>query len=160
MIVEMKLSQRTLSRLVGFPSFYLVLLVVVHAFGASALWADSDEAKPSTSKAIEAIDQAQGFKLRETAAQTLGIKFSDVDVHELTAEPDGVVRFQDFVAVYRRRGGWIKMVEVEGKRLSDGRLLFASKEFRVGDQIAVQGAPALRVIDMDLWGPKADACGD
>lgn len=159
-MVKIKLSQRLLSRLIGFQSFWLALLVVINVFGTSTLWADADDPKPSTSKAIEAIDQTQGFKLKENAAQTLGIKFSDVNGHELTAEPGGVVRFQDFVAVYRRRGGWIKMVEVEGKRLSDGRLLFSSKEFRVGDQIAVQGAPALRVIDMDLWGPKADACGD
>lgn len=125
-------------------------------------WADSDErgAHALSSKAIEAAEQTQGFRLKIQAAQALGIEFVPVESRDLVAESQGIVQFQDFVAVYRRRAGWIRMVEVEGTRLPDGRLRFYSKEFQSGDEIASRGAPELRVIDMDLWGPKADACGD
>ena len=112
------------------------------------------------SKAIEAAEMQKGFRLRERAAQALGIQFGPVSGDSIIVGPMSVVRFQDFTAVYRRRDGWIKMVEIEGVRESDGRLRFSSKDFASGDEIALQGASELRVIDMDLWGPKAYACGD
>lgn len=122
-------------------------------------WADGGE-EAHGSRAIEASDQAQGFRLRERAARALGVEFAPIDSNNLIAEPSGIVRFQDFIAVYRKRDGWIRMVEIEGTKSNGGALKFFSKDFRTGDEIAIRGAPALRVIDMDLWGPKADACGD
>ncbi|MGE4108435.1 MAG: hypothetical protein AB7F66_14610 [Bacteriovoracia bacterium] len=138
------------------------VLVGFHAASATVVFA-SDEAKKSqssNSKAIEGAELEKGFRLRAQAAESLGVRFTLVGASQLVAEPGGIVRFQDFTAVYRRRDGWVRMVEIEGAESADGKIHFSSKDFSAGDEIAIQGAPALRVIDMDLWGPKADACGD
>ncbi len=129
----------------------------------STAWTATDEKEtvaPVFPKAIEAAQMDKGFRLKERARQALAIQFTPVQAHEVSVGAGGVVRFQDYIAVYRKRDGWIRMVEVEASPNSDGGLRFSSKDFQPGDEVANQGASALRIIDLDLWGPKADACGD
>lgn len=141
----------------------LSVAVVVLTCVSYSVGADESEAPKSRigpGKAVLEAVEANGIRLSEKAVQNLNLRFSPIATDEAAKIPvTALVKFQDFLAVYRKRDGWFKMVEVE-PRIQNGTALIASKDLKLGDEIVVENASLLRVVDLDVWGPEADACAD
>lgn len=141
----------------------LVLLSIVSALFSISGHAEEGEA-PKTriglGKAVLEAIEANGIKLSEKASQNLNLRLVTVSNNGVSKVPiSALVKFQDFLAVYRKRDGWFKMVEVE-PRFQDQTALISSKDLKAGDELVVENASLLRVVDLDVWGPEADACAD
>lgn len=127
------------------------------AFAAEEGGAAKDRVGPG--KAVEAANEKDGFKLSEKALRGMGLTLAKVSSAQQTVPMQSLIRFQDFSAIYRVRDGWFRLVEVEPS-ISGGRASFSSKEFHLGDQLVLQGGSLLRVVELDIFGPEADACAD
>lgn len=111
-------------------------------------------------KAVIEAQEASGIKLSEKATRNLELQFASVTQTGFVAvSPAALIKFQDFFAIYRKREGWFKMLEVE-PRSSNGKVVISSKELKAGDEVVTTNADLLRVVDLDVWGPEADACVD
>jgi hypothetical protein len=110
-------------------------------------------------KAVVAASQEEGIKLSEKAMKTLEIKFLEINGSAVSVPKSALIQFQDFSAIYRERAGWLKMVEVEPV-FKNGHAIISSKEFRGGDRLVVENGGLLRVVELDIFGPEADACAD
>lgn len=111
-------------------------------------------------KAVLEATMENGLKLSEKAALNLELRFVQIrQSGAFTIPTSALVKFQDFYAIYRQRNGWLKMVEVE-PQVANGTARVSSKEIRPGDEIVIENADLLRVVDLDIWGPEADACVD
>lgn len=111
-----------------------------------------EEASPNVGpgKGVEAFGH-EGMKLSAKAAASLGLKTSPIAGGGSVKVPaSALVFFQDEVGVYRSRGGWIKLVEVELGERTRRDAVVRSKELKPGDQLVVAGAAAIRVIELDL----------
>lgn len=111
-----------------------------------------EEVGPSVGlgKGVEAFGH-EGMKLSAKAAANLGIKTSPIAGAGAVKVPaSALVFFQDEVGVYRSRGGWIKLVEVELGERTRRDAVVRSKELKQGDRLVVAGAAAIRVIELDL----------
>lgn len=141
----------------------IACLIIAAAFFTSASQAEEAEA-PKTrigpGKAVLEAVEANGIRLSEKAIHNLNLRFAPVANGGVSKVPaSALVKFQDFLAVYRKRDGWLKMVEVE-PRFQDMSALIVSKDLKPGDELVVENASLLRVVDLDVWGPEADACAD
>ena len=113
---------------------------------------EKEEANPNVGpgKGVEAFGH-EGMKLSAKAAASLGFKTSPIAGNGAVKVPvSALVFFQDEVGVYRSRGGWIKLVEVELAERTKRDAIVRSKELKPGDQLVVAGAAAIRVIELDL----------
>ncbi|MDX6768805.1 MAG: hypothetical protein SF051_04685 [Elusimicrobiota bacterium] len=111
-----------------------------------------EEASPNVGpgKGVEAFGH-EGMKLSAKAAASLGLKTSPIAGAGAVKVPaSALVFFQDEVGVYRSRGGWIKLIEVELGERTKRDAVVRSKELKPGDQLVVAGAAAIRVIELDL----------
>lgn len=111
-------------------------------------------------KAVTEASQDHGFKLSPKAIASMGLGSLKVGSGNVIAVPSSsLVKFQDFNAVYRKRADWYRMIEVEPS-FSGRSALIPAKDFQPGDEIVTENVGLLRVVDLDLWGPEADACAD
>ena len=110
-------------------------------------------------KAVIAANEKEGFKLSEKAQQSLNLSFSKVTSLKVTVPLDALISFQDFLAVYRLRNGWFRLVEVE-PHIQGQQATFTSKDLNPGDQMVITNGGLLRVVELDIFGPEADACAD
>lgn len=110
-------------------------------------------------KAVLEASEQQGIKLSDKALNSLKLKLQPVAGSELSIPKNALIRFQDFLAVYRLRDGWFRLVEIEPK-LYGNQATITSKELKTGDQIVVHNGGLLRVVELDIFGPEADACAD
>ncbi|MBX3022770.1 MAG: efflux RND transporter periplasmic adaptor subunit [Bdellovibrionales bacterium] len=110
-------------------------------------------------KAVIAADKDKGIKLSEKALKTLDLAFVQVQNPHLSVPRSAMVYFQDFSAIYRLRDGWFRMVEVEPS-INGEQATFSSKDLKQGDQVVVRNGSLLRVVELDVFGPEADACAD
>lgn len=111
-----------------------------------------EEASPNVGpgKGVEAFGH-EGMKLSAKAAASLGLKTSPIASTGMVKVPaSALVFFQDEVGVYRSRGGWIKLVEVELGERTKRDAVVRSKKLKPGDQLVVAGTAAIRVIELDL----------
>lgn len=138
-------------------------IFIFSTFFPGFAWAEEGEA-PKTrigpGKAVVEATMENGIRLSEKAAHNLELHFSPIKQSgSVTVPTTALVKFQDFYAIYRKRDGWFKMIEVE-PRVTNGTSVISSKEIKVGDEIVIVNADLLRVVDLDVWGPEADACVD
>ena len=138
------------------------LLVTLVLFGVRFAHAEEEgKAKDriGPGKAVVAADEKQGIKLSQKAQKSLNLTLANVNSSNVSVPAASLVSFQDFLAIYRVRDGWFRMVEIEpniqGKVAS-----FSSKDLRPGDQIVIGNGGLLRVVELDVFGPEADACAD
>lgn len=110
-------------------------------------------------KAVVAANQKQVFKLSEKALKTLELELMPIENSRILVPRNALIQFQDFAAIYRLRDGWFRIVEVE-PAMSGERAMFSSKEFKPGDKVVVKNGSLLRVVELDVFGPEADACAD
>ncbi|MAV91138.1 MAG: hypothetical protein CL676_06925 [Bdellovibrionaceae bacterium] len=136
---------------------FSVFLLLLPAYGEEN--EKTEKGRIGSGKAVTLSNEKEGFKLSEKAIRNLGISVKVVEGPVVTIPKTSLVRYLDFVAVYRLRDGWYRSVEVEpyfeGKNAT-----FKSKEFKAGDQIVVRNSGLLRVVELDVFGPEADACVD
>lgn len=143
---------------------FCILLSAAVLFATQVL-ADDDEGgmkkdRVGPDKAVLDASETEGLRIAPETLKLFDVRMSPIDGREKVAVPaTSLVHFQDFSAVYRVRDGWFRMVEIEPEIKND-TALFSSKEFRKGDQIVVQNAALLRVVELDIFGPEADACAD
>lgn len=141
----------------------LTALILTGAISIAA-FADEEAAAPAKDrvgpgKAVLAASQEEGIKLSEKALSALELKFSEVNSRQISVSKSALIQFQDFSAIYRERNGWIKMVEVE-PLFKNGHALFESEDLKPGDRLVVENGGLLRVVELDIFGPEADACAD
>lgn len=110
-------------------------------------------------KAVTSASEKEGFKLSEKAKWNLNLSVESVAGQTVTVPKKSLVSFLDFLAVYRLRDGWYRSIEVE-PTIEGDYATFSSKEFRAGDQVVVENSGLLRVVELDVFGPEADACAD
>lgn len=140
--------------------FVLILSALIH-ISSPSYGEESGAAKDRVGpgKAVEAANEQEGFRLSDRAQKGMSLSFAKVASNTLTVPAQALVSFQDFSAIYRFRNGWFRLVEIEPS--IHGQLAtFSTKELSPGDQVVVQGGSLLRVVELDIFGPEADACAD
>lgn len=141
----------------------LVSLVFVGVFSVSGFAEEDGEApqkdRVGPGKAVVAASPEEGIKLSEKAMKTLDLKFLAVNGGQLLVPQPAFIKFQDFIAIYREREGWFRMVEVEPV-FKNGHALISSKDIKPGDRLVIENGGLLRVVELDIFGPEADACAD
>lgn len=141
----------------------VLLSTIVLISSPVVAWTEEGEApkgRIGPGKAVLEAIEANGIRLSEKAIQNLNLRFAPVAENgTVKVQATALVKFQDFLAIYRKRDGWFKMVEVE-PRIQNGIAFITSKDLKVGDEVVIENSPLLRVVDLDVWGPEADACAD
>lgn len=99
-------------------------------------------------KAIEVVDEKNGFKLSKEAIKTLKLKLQNVDGDEFLIDKSTLVVSKELKGLYRFRGGFFKFHPVELKKEVDGKYLVKVPGVEFGDQIVVNGTGLLRVTDV------------
>ena len=134
--------------------------LLLFSFSAQGDESEAPKSRVGPGKAVLEAKEADGIRLSEKAIRNLNLSFIPVEANSPSRLPvSALVKFQDFTAVYRKRDGWFKMVEVEPRVLNEA-VLISSKDLKPGDELVVENASLLRVVDLDVWGPEADACAD
>lgn len=115
---------------------------------------EGEEASSSVGpgNAVTAADKHTGLQLSPEALKTLGLKTQPLPATSLLPK-SAIVAFKDETGVYRLRDGWYKLVE--GNIQPQGNLIrFTPRDksdLRPGDHVAVEGAPLLRVTELDAF---------
>lgn len=99
-------------------------------------------------KAIEVVDEKNGFKLSPEAIKTLKLKLQNVDGDEFLIEKSTLVVSEELKGLYRFRGGFFKFHPVELKKEVNGKYLVKVPGVEFGDQIVINGTGLLRVADV------------
>lgn len=110
-------------------------------------------------KAVVAASEKEGIKLSEKAQKTLSLSLTKVSSQSITVPVSALISFQDFIAIYRLRDGWYRLVEIE-PTIHGEQATFSSKDLKPDDQLVVSNGGLLRVVELDVFGPEADACAD
>ncbi len=139
----------------------IAVLVLIFAFRAFAEEAEGGKkGRVGPGKAVVEASEKDGLRLSDKALKILDLEFITASSSTSLATPTtALVHFQDFTAVYRERNGWLKMVEIEPV-LRGSMAHFTSKDIAPGDRIVTRNSGFIRVIDLDVFGPEADACAD
>lgn len=140
-----------------------LLVIFALIFTVKAFAEDADEGKKGRvgpGKAVIEATEKDGLKLSEKALKNLDLEYiTTSNVSTLAVPVAALVHFQDFSSVYRVRSGWFKMVEIEPV-IQGSTAHFSSKDILPGDRIVTKNSGFIRVIDLDVFGPEADACAD
>lgn len=141
--------------------YLFIILVLVFTFRAFAEEAEEGKkGRVGPGKAVVEATEKDGLKLSDKALKNLDLEFITASSASTLAVPaTALVHFQDFTAIYRERAGWFKMVEIE-PILRGPTAHFTSKDISPGDRIVTRNSGFIRVIDLDVFGPEADACAD
>jgi len=138
----------------------ILILSVLQPSFAFAEEGEAPKTRVGPGKAVLEATMENGIRLSEKAANNLELRLSPIQRNgTITIPTAALVKFQDFYAVYRKRDGWFKMIEVE-PLVTNGTSTVSSKDLKMGDEIVIENAELLRVVDLDVWGPEADACVD
>lgn len=141
--------------------YLFVLFIVVFSFKAFSEEAEEGKkGRVGPGKAVTEASEKDGLKISEKAQKNLELEFMAASNSSTFSVPTAaLVHFQDFSAIYRERGGWFKMVEIE-PIIRGSVAQFTSKDISPGDRIVVRNSGFIRVIELDVFGPEADACAD
>jgi hypothetical protein len=136
---------------------FILSLLFLNSFGAMLVWADT--IRFGDHSAVMAFDPDEGFKMRDLALQTLGIRFHKLDnTAPWRAAKQSLVYIKHTTGVYRRLNGWISFVLVNVKAKKGDTVMIESEDLQAGDEIAVEGALYLRMTEADLNSDTADNC--
>lgn len=102
-------------------------------------------------KAVLDYSETKGFSFREGVEDRLGVKVQTVKSRTVTLPLSAIVYSKDEAQIYRRREGYWKALDVHPKR-SQNQAVIDAPEIRMGDEIAVQKAELLKVVDLQLSG--------
>jgi hypothetical protein len=103
--------------------------------------------------AVREASPEKGLRLSEKALETLEVALAPVrSVDGIEVPIAALVYYQDHVGVYRKRGDWFKLVDITILGKSEARASIRCAELKGGDEVAVKGAPLLRVAEMEAFG--------
>lgn len=120
-------------------------------FKSNAQEVDSGFRAGPTMAAQEASLQ-NGFKLNEQAKKNIALKTKKIESSPYTVPAVALVYYGDKVGLYRLRDGWFKLIEIKDRINKNTSVTFNSLEFKVGDEVAIEGVALLRVSEMDVFG--------
>ena len=140
-------------------NYFLMIFTIFLIFTAQAEEESKSKDRIGPGKAVAAASDKEGFKLSEKAITNLNISLKEVNSTDITVPKDSVISFMDFYSVYRLRNGWYRAIEIEPTFEGD-KATFTSNQFRAGDKIVIENSSLLRVVELDVFGPEADACVD
>lgn len=140
-----------------------LLLVACLLFAPKGFSEEAEEGKKGRvgpGKAVVEASEKEGLRLSDKAVKNLDLDFIVVSKSSTIMIPvSSLIHFQDFSAIYRERAGLFKMVEIEPV-IRGTSAHFTSKDILPEDRIVTKNAGFIRVIDLDVFGPEADACAD
>ncbi len=99
-------------------------------------------------KAIEMVDEKNGFKLSKEAIKTLNLKLKTVNGDEFSIKKTSLVTSKGAKGIYRFRGGFFKFLPIQLKKEENGGYLVKVKGVEFGDQIVTNGLGLLRITDV------------
>ena len=102
--------------------------------------------------AVQEASLQNGFKLTEQAKKNIGLKTFKIESRPFSAPSKALVYYSNKVGFYRLRDGWFKLIEIKDKNTKDNKITFNSTDFKLGDEIAIEGVALLRVSEMDAFG--------
>ena len=147
----------------NYSKYILVCVSVLISVTASRAEEGSEggeqKSRVGPGKAVLEASEKTGLRLSDKAIRSFALTFKEVTSAEVSVPISALVRFQDFVAVYRKRDGWFRMVEIEPV-IQGGLARFSSKDLVPGDQVVSANGGLIRVVELDVFGPEADACVD
>ncbi len=110
-------------------------------------------------KAIEAFDKEQGFKLSDKSASAMSITFRRLDSPSPWQLPkEAIIHLKQSTGVYRKYDGWISLVLVKIVKREGDVFFVTSQDLESSDEVAITGAPFLRMTDADLNSGTVDSC--
>lgn len=144
-------------------SVFILIVAAVTSF--SSAYANEEAAgggadgRFGPGKAIEAFDKEQGFKLSDTAANRLGVKFSGLKGAGPWRVPkSSLIQLKQSFGVYRKFEGWISYVLVHVQKDEGAFVVITSEDLQTSDDIATAGVSFLRMTDSDLNAGTVDSC--
>lgn len=125
-------------------------------FYSSLLYAEEEEGGGShtgADKAVTQYDPHTGFQLSDLALKTLQIQYQILDGKDsFQVSLNALVYFKDEVGVYRVQKDRFKLIEVKVLSKTNAHAKIQSPELRPKDKIVIEGAPLLRVAELDAAG--------
>lgn len=144
----------------SFLVIVLALSVFISAKAEEAEEGGGNKDRVGPNKAVLAANEKEGIKLSAKSVKNFALGFKEINLlGQISVPLSALVQFQDFTAVYRERIGWFKMVEIE-PQISGQTASFSSKDFKPGDRLVIANGGLIRVVELDIFGPEADACAD
>ncbi|RZF21715.1 hypothetical protein DAY19_08480 [Halobacteriovorax vibrionivorans] len=140
-------------------NYFLIIFTIFSVFTAQAEEESKSKDRIGPGKAVIAANEKEGFKLSEKAKNNLNITVKEVNSAIVTVPKKSIISFLDFYSAYRLRDGWYRAVEIEPNFEGD-KAIFSSNQFKVGDKVVIENSGLLRVVELDVFGPEADACVD
>jgi hypothetical protein len=102
-------------------------------------------------KGILKADEDRGFKLRDGVEARFSISRQTLGKDRLFPK-DAILYSKEDIQIFRKRDGYWKAIDVSIVR--KGQLVsLASDELRADDEIAVQGAGFLKIMELSVFGP-------
>jgi len=136
-----------------------ILHLVAHAEVTAEKQAESKVVRFSKHSGVMEFDPNEGFKMREPALATMGIRFQKLKgPSPWTLSSNALVHIKHTAGVYRRVDGWISFVLVKVKARTDSKATLESEDLESGDEIATEGATFLRMTESDLNSDTVDNC--
>lgn len=140
----------------------LAAMLVCYFLGAGGSSAgeeggETGRARVGPGMAVLAANEKDGMRFSEAAVRRLGLTFLKATAAEVQPVPlKSVVFFRDEAGVYRARGGWFKLVEVEVVARSPREARIRTSELKQGDRIVVEGARYLRAAELEILGAEKE----
>lgn len=102
--------------------------------------------------AVQEANLQNGFKLTEQAKKNIALKTKKIESSPYIVPAEALVYYGDKVGLYRLRDGWFKLIEIKDRTNKNTNITFNSVEFKIGDEVAIEGVALLRVSEMDAFG--------
>lgn len=136
----------------------LPLLLLLAAPPAFAHDAGEMSIRVGPDQGIAEFSRERGFKIGAEAARRLRLAFAPVTEAGRANVPVGAIVWTlEERGIYRQRDGFIKRVEIDGRPMeAAGRVNVASRDLRAGDEVLVQGAGFVRMIESGFGKGEAE----
>lgn len=97
-------------------------------------------------KAIEVVDDNNGFKLSKEAQEKMKLAFFEIHQVPTVVKKEALVVTKDLVGVYRLRDSYYKFIPL--KKDMKNNFILSKEEFYLGDKIVVSGLDLLSISDV------------
>lgn len=118
---------------------------------------DHDDEEGNTNvgpdKGIISVSSEKGFSLSPEATKTFGIKSEKPgSFTTFTVPKSSLIYSGETVGVFRARDHFFKRITVSAIKQSDGQVQVRVTDLQPGDEVVTQGAPFLRITELDAAG--------
>jgi hypothetical protein len=110
-----------------------------------------DSAGPD--KGLLSISVKDGLRFSPEALKSFGITTEKLaTIIKVILPKSALVVSGEAESIYRLRDGFFKRLPVKAFKQPDGKVQVEASDLRVGDEVVLQGAPFLRVVELDAAG--------